>query len=61
MSEMKDIKRASRKVFKNPFLREVSYMFHIESSPIFESKLAELKNFAESQAFKVRQVGADGM
>lgn len=61
MSEMKDIKRASRKVFKNPFLRDISYMFHIESSPTFESKLAELENFAKGQSFKVRQVGSDGM
>lgn len=61
MSETKEIRRASRKVFKNPFLSEVSYIFHIESSPIFESKLAELEDFAMSQAFKVKQIKSEGL
>lgn len=61
MNEVKDIKKARRKVFDNPFLREVSYMFSIEASPIFESKLSELESYVKTSGFKAKQIGSDGV
>lgn len=62
MSQVHDtIVRTRRKVFQNHFLREVSYMFTIEASPLFESKLQELGEFAKSYGFaKQKQIGSEG-
>lgn len=62
MSQVQDsIGRTRRKVFKNHFLREVSYMFTTEASPLFESKLQELSEFAKSYGFaKSKQIGSEG-
>lgn len=62
MNQVQDtIGRARRKVFKNHFLRDVSFTFITEVSPLFDSKLQELGDIAKSYGFaKLKQIGNEG-
>ena len=55
MNEIKPIKQARREVYKNHFLRDVSYLFNIEASSLFASKLLELKELGQSLGLKIKE------
>ena len=61
MSSGKKISRVRRKVFsRNIFLREVTYMFTIETLLVFESKFSEIVEFVKTYGFKTKQIGSEG-
>ena len=60
MNEIHEIRKVRRKVFKNPFLREVTYVFNIEATSIFDSKVSELENFVKGFSLKTNQIASDG-